>query len=363
MPGPGTSRKREAANKLHTIRDHERSYSEGVSGTKSYFTPSLVEICAKVVAETFPEQPRIESALRQKGENDVANKKDGDPINTTGDQLLQLVTCQLSTDLPLDVCVTRVTAEDYWKARSEARWPRSQGQLPAFVKYQDQGGFPAVAGSGAAADTDLRKKLEPDWKRTYLERHLEEFMMCMDDEDETDGAYGVPAGVRLAELAELSKLTPEKASCMTAFEILENVCRLAPEKIVQLHLDRHRAHLDWVSLFSWLPNLKDFRVTFSVLDAGMHFRFNMFGIRKSDIVGRDHDKDTPPRGFVKVLRDPRCNITNLALPENQIGDEETKGLLLGLIMNQTVERLDLSHNTVWCRLFFVAWGASGGGGC
>eukprot|EP01060_Flectonema_neradi_P011335 TRINITY_DN18425_c0_g1_i1.p1 TRINITY_DN18425_c0_g1~~TRINITY_DN18425_c0_g1_i1.p1 ORF type:complete len:276 (+),score=70.57 TRINITY_DN18425_c0_g1_i1:296-1123(+) len=78
----------------------------------------------------------------------------------------------------------------------------------------------------------------------------------------------------------------------------------------------------------------------------MNFRLSMFGIRKADIVGPDHDKDIPPRGLVKVLRDPKCYLQTLSLPENQIDDEKTKGLLLGLIKNETVEVLDLSHNKI-----------------
>ena len=334
------SRKREAANKLHGIREKERHYHEGVQGAKSYFTPSLVEICAKAVADTFPQQPRIESVLKSKTETE--NKKEADSISTTGEQLLQLVTCQLSTDLPLDVCVSRVTAEAYWKARSEARWPNAEGQLPAFMQYQAKSQNP----EGDETRNQGVIKAEPDWKRTYLERHIEEFLMCIDDEEDAEEAFGIPAETRLAELAEKSKLTPERVNGASSVEILESLCKLAPDKIQKLHLDRQRAHLDWVLIFSWLPNLADFRVTFSVLDAGMHFRFNMFGIRKSDIVGRHHDRDTPPRGLVHALRDPRCRLHTLSLPENQIGDDETKGLLLGLIMNQTVEHLDLSHNKV-----------------
>ena len=129
-------------------------------------------------------------------------------------------------------------------------------------------------------------------------------------------------------------------------DIFESLCKLAPEKILELNLDRQRAHLDWVQVFSWLPNLWNFRVTFAVLNAGMNFRLSMFGIRKADIVGPDNDKDIPPRGLVKVLRDPKCYLQRLSLPENQIDDEKTKGLLLGLIKNETVEVLDLSHNKV-----------------
>ena len=177
------SRRKETGNKLHAIRSHEKQFSEGVSGVTSYFTPSLVEICAKVVADTFPDQPRIEATLRTRHSSlakDELQGGAGSDISDglrSGEQLLQLVTYQLSTDLPLDVCVRRVTAEEYWKARCEARWSPQSGQLPAFIKYKNDqmpDDFPAA---------QHVSKPEPDWKRTYLERHLEEFMMTLSDED------------------------------------------------------------------------------------------------------------------------------------------------------------------------------------
>eukprot|EP01064_Diplonema_japonicum_P003972 TRINITY_DN12635_c0_g1_i1.p1 TRINITY_DN12635_c0_g1~~TRINITY_DN12635_c0_g1_i1.p1 ORF type:complete len:528 (+),score=129.30 TRINITY_DN12635_c0_g1_i1:38-1585(+) len=316
------SKRKETANKLHTIRAHEKQYNEGVKGVTSYFTPSLVEICAKVVADTFPDQPRVEMVLRGKKGPEQTNDK---AYTVSGEQLLQLVTYQLSTDLPLDVCVRRVTAEAYWKARCEARWAPSSGQLPACMKYKE----------------NYSGKKEPDWKRTYLERHIEEFMMSMEDDT------GEPLSKeKQDDCIELSKLAPEKVTGMRPLDILEMLCKLAPEKIQILNLDRQRAHLDWVAIVRLLPKLTDLRITFSVLDIGMNFRLDMFGVRKDDIVGHHHDKDLPPEGLVKVLRDPAVNLTRLALPENQIDDEKVKGLLLGLIRNETIDVLDLSHNKI-----------------
>eukprot|EP01063_Lacrimia_lanifica_P023068 TRINITY_DN30563_c0_g1_i1.p1 TRINITY_DN30563_c0_g1~~TRINITY_DN30563_c0_g1_i1.p1 ORF type:complete len:568 (+),score=247.65 TRINITY_DN30563_c0_g1_i1:101-1705(+) len=328
-------------NKLHQIRQREARYNQGEKGMTSYFTPSLVEICAKVVADTFPDQSRIESVLRDKpaapepveGEEELPDL--GGVLD--GEKLLNLVTFQLSTDLPLDVCVQRVTSEAYWRARCEAQWPPPAGQLPAYVKYRPKDTSYQTASPQTGTARQLRSDMEPDWKRTYLERHIEEFAMSLDEEEDPDSG---------SILEKASQITPEKVTGMRGAEILEVLCRLAPERIFDIALDRQRAHLDWVSFCSWLPNLRSFRVTFAALDVGMHFRMNMFGIRKSDIVGPNHDAGLPPQGLVKVLRDPHCNIYRLSLPENQIDDERTKGLLLGLIKNTSVEVLDLSHNKI-----------------
>ncbi|KAJ9451850.1 RAN GTPase-activating protein 1 [Diplonema papillatum] len=350
--------KKKEANKLHAIRAHEKQFNGGVQGVTSYFTPSLVEICAKVVAASFPDQPRIESVLRSRvPENDgyagggtSPDDKPGEPqqragegLQSSGEQLLQLVTLQLSTDLPLDVCVRRVSSEEYWKARCEARWPPQSGQLPAFTKYRRN--KPGAAGSPSDTTGSSTRKPEVDWKRTYLERHLEEFAMALADGEPGNELADVGQS-HLEELVELSKLTPDSLRGMHPTEIFENLCKLAADKVLELDLDRQRAHLDWSAVFSLLPKLEKFRVTFGVLDVGMNFRMKMVGIRKSDIVGFDHDRDQPPRGLVSVLRDPTFNVRHLSLPENQIDDERLRGLLLGLIQNNTVETLNLSHNKI-----------------
>ena len=72
-----------STNFFHTIRDREREHAKPNSSVKtSYFTPSLVEICARTIAADFENQPTI------------------DHIETG---LQQLVTSFLSTTLPIQV--------------------------------------------------------------------------------------------------------------------------------------------------------------------------------------------------------------------------------------------------------------------
>eukprot|EP01062_Namystynia_karyoxenos_P065878 TRINITY_DN59928_c0_g1_i1.p1 TRINITY_DN59928_c0_g1~~TRINITY_DN59928_c0_g1_i1.p1 ORF type:complete len:620 (+),score=235.37 TRINITY_DN59928_c0_g1_i1:88-1860(+) len=389
--GGGRRRGKEQTNQLREIRNREKKYNDGDESVKtSYFTPSLVEICAKAVADTFPEQIYVEELLRAR---EPAGDSEGEGLKDNSD-LLKLVTYQLSTDLPLDVCVDRVSDESYWKARCEARWPPVEGQLAAFIKYKEdfadtlrQSGDSGPAPAGATPDAIVlpedRPKPKPDWRRTYLERHLEEFIMRLDDSDlydeaaeayitsvdmyvnGTEAAYHDAAQAerqaeRLEMLYNWSKLDPKLVAGQTPWQVLQKLCELAPDRILALNLDRLRAHIDWVGgddgrggvrqgICSWLTHLRDLRVTYGVLDAQMNFRFSMFGIRKEDLVGRNHERGSPDeKGLVRVLRDNILNITRLALPENRITDDMTKGLLLGLVRNKTVETLDLSHNKIEC---------------
>eukprot|EP01065_Artemidia_motanka_P026944 TRINITY_DN32182_c0_g1_i1.p1 TRINITY_DN32182_c0_g1~~TRINITY_DN32182_c0_g1_i1.p1 ORF type:complete len:608 (+),score=281.40 TRINITY_DN32182_c0_g1_i1:62-1825(+) len=377
----------EKENELRRIRLREKAYNDGEEKT-SYFTPSLVEICAKAVADSFPEQTQTERLVRT-GCPD-GRDGDGEGLKDSSD-LLKLVTFQLCCDLPLDVAVKRVRDEQYWKARCEAHWPPMEGQLAAFIKYKEE---PARKGDDRAASAapgsvdslelpEDRPKPVPDWKRTFLERHLEEFIMRLDDADVyneqaevfidsvsmyvngPDSCRNDPATVdrqwqRLNMLHDWSKLDKALVADCTPWKVVQKLCELNPDKILSLNLDRLRAHVDWIAtddgsgqhrmgLFDWLKSLRDLRVTYGVLDAQMNFRFSMFGIRKEDIVGRSHERGSADeRGLVRVLRDNNVNITRLALPENQITDDMTKGLLLGLVRNRTVEILDLSHNKIEC---------------
>eukprot|EP01006_Ploeotia_vitrea_P066755 TRINITY_DN95620_c0_g1_i1.p1 TRINITY_DN95620_c0_g1~~TRINITY_DN95620_c0_g1_i1.p1 ORF type:complete len:451 (-),score=38.13 TRINITY_DN95620_c0_g1_i1:120-1472(-) len=144
-------------NFFHTIRERERELHKPNSSVKtSYFTPSLVEICARTIAADFENQP---------------------PIEHIDSSLQQLVVSFLSTNLPIQVAVPRVESQDYWKACCEARW--SLGKL---------------------GDSKITSKEEGGWKRVYLERNLEEFLEALEDEYPD----GVDSKIQLPKLAELS---------------------------------------------------------------------------------------------------------------------------------------------------------------
>lgn len=262
----GTQKRITSNNQLHSIRERELkrdSETKKPNGqpAAAYFTPTLVHICAKVIADTFDAQSSIEDLP---------------------EELRQLVTEQLSTELPLKTAVQRVQSQEYWCARCEDNWD-----------------------AGLLADC-VDKKTEVDWKRVFLQRSLEEKLMeCAND---------LPSDAQLFEIQQL--------------------CQLSAASIYSLRLSRLRCHFDLHELFGWLPQLREFSVTYGVLNTGIEFELKMFGM---------HDSDAT------TLRDALRNTTNLhtlRLPENRIDDNILKGVLSGLVRNHSVTRVDLSHNTI-----------------
>jgi hypothetical protein len=269
-----------ATNKFHEIRQREfrreQQYVKGEDPAKiprAYFVPSLKEICAEVIANTFEQQPPADiEALQEKDR-----------------ELYHLIVDQLRTDLKLEVSVPRVRVDEYWKACCEARW--SLGQLAEFTKGYGQGLTPPEKGG---------------WKRVYLERHLEETLMNM----------------------ESSVMTEKEEESMVA------LCGLTGSEIYSLHLTRQRCHFDLFELFTKLPHLEEFLVTFGVLNANVTVTNEMLGMRQSDALH-----------LQKVLRNARC-LTRLSLPENKIDDDLCKAIVGGLVRNTTLLHLDLSHNRI-----------------
>eukprot|EP00760_Papus_ankaliazontas_P038935 PhM_4_TR9423/c0_g1_i1/m.67352 len=267
---PSTSRfSGKRINMLHSIRERELKRGDELTKAEgnpqaAYFTPTLVNICAKVFANTFETQSSIEELP---------------------DELRQLVIEQLSTDLPLKVAVQRVRNQEYWQARCEDNW--TSGLLSECVESKKGG--------------------DVDWKRVFLQRHLEEKMM------EIDTAQ--PSDLVRAEIQQL--------------------CLLSAASATSLNLSRLRCHFDLHELFSWLPQLRELRLTYGVLNAGMEFELKMFGMH-----------DTDAMSLRDALRLPTTNLTTLKLPENRIDDNLLRGILSGLVKNTTVTHIDLSHNKI-----------------
>eukprot|EP00759_Apiculatamorpha_spiralis_P028052 PhF_6_TR30603/c0_g1_i1/m.45043 len=253
-------------NQLHSIRERELVRASELQKPKGqpkapYFTPTLVDICAGVIAETFANQSSIEDLP---------------------EELRNLVIEKLSTDLPLQVAVQRVQTQEYWRARCEAQW--DVGLLSESV--------------------DL--KGDVDWKRVFLQRNLEETLM----------------GVK--------STTPTEAVTLQ----IHQLCQLCSASIYSLNLSRQRCHFDLHDLFTLLPQLREFSLTFGVLNTGMEFELKMFGLHDNDATSlRDAVRTAP-------------NLHTLRLPENRIDDNILKGILSGLVRNHTVTNLDFSHNKI-----------------
>lgn len=264
-------------NEFHDIRlrelKRERECLRGAPTDQvapSYFVPSLKEICASTIADHFEQLPNV------------------DGLRELAEDLYHLIIDQLPTDLKLTVSVPRVKAQDYWRSCCEARW--SVGQLTSFAK------------SG---------KLEPPqrggWKRVYLERNLEEMLMSLD-------------GTQLSEEEEAR---------------LVQLCTLCGAEIYSLCLPYQKCHFDlYENLFSKLPHLEEFTLTYSVLNAAVTFKLDMVGFKQHDALA-----------IQRVLK--ACpSLRSLSLPGNRIDGELVKAILAGLVKNNTLTHLDLSHNKI-----------------
>lgn len=264
-------------NEFHDIRlrelKRERECLRGAPTDQvapSYFVPSLKEICATTIADHFEQLQNVDS-LREVAED-----------------LYHLVIDQLPTDLKLAVAVPRVKAQDYWRSCCEARW--SVGQLTSFSE---------------------KGKLEPPkrggWKRLYLERNLEEHLMSLE-------------GTQLTEEEE-SKLV--------------QLCVLCGAEVYSLKLPQQKAHFDlYEFLFSKLPHLEEFSLTFAVLNAAVTFKLDMIGFRQQDALSIQRVLKTCP------------SLHTLQLAGNRIDGELLKAILAGLVKNNTLSVLDLSHNKI-----------------
>lgn len=275
----GSLRKKKIlTNPFHEIRKREfRRKDECERGATladvqpAYFTPSLQEICAAVIADTFDEQPNVESL---------------EP------ELYRLVIGQLGTDLRLERAVQRVKSESYWRACAMDKW--SLGKL---------------------TDLTPAKKLQPPekggWKRLYLERTLEEHLMSID-----------PASFN----GDSSEEQAENG--------ITSLCTICGADVYSLKLTQQMYHLDVNELFTKLPHLEEFSVTYGTLNAGVNFRMDMLGMKQADALG-----------FQKVLRS-FPSLTTLRLTGNSIDADLLKCICAGLVKNTTLLTLDLSHNKI-----------------
>ena len=276
------------ANEFHNIRSRELQREKeclkgaptlGPTAIPAYFTPSLKEICAKTIAETFETQDRVD-----------ALKDDPDTY-----ELYRLVIDQLSTDLKLEEIVRRVNEQDYWRACCESRW--SLGQLTEFTKT---------------------KKLEPPvggWKQVYLERHLEEYLMKLECQPPVEEGK-------------------EDAAADAISHQIVHLCTVCGNWIRCLNLTHQGYHFNIELLASKLPGLEELTLTYGVLNAGIGFKMDMMKMKQQDAMW-----------LQGVLRSS-TSLHTLNLPGNGIDGELLRALVAGLVNNNKVTSLDLSHNRI-----------------
>jgi Ran GTPase-activating protein (RanGAP) involved in mRNA processing and transport len=116
---------------------------------------------------------------------------------------------------------------------------------------------------------------------------------------------------------------------------LVQLCVLCGADIYSIHLTHQACHFDvYEQLVSKCPHLEDLLVTYQVLNAAVTFKLDMIGMRQADCLS-----------IQRVLR-LYPGLKSLSLPGNRIDADMLKAILSGLIKNNTLTRLDLSHNLI-----------------
>ncbi|KEG11148.1 leucine-rich protein [Trypanosoma grayi] len=144
MDGPSlvASSGEEQQQRLQGEQEEKQQHQKG---QQSYFVPSLISLCADVIAENFADIAAADKLCEE------------DP------KLYDMVIERLRTDLPLTVNVPRVRSDAYWRRCCEARW--SFGQL---------------------SERSCGKLVPPEregWKQFYLERVLSDYLTGLRSHD------------------------------------------------------------------------------------------------------------------------------------------------------------------------------------
>eukprot|EP00607_Mallomonas_marina_P001219 CAMPEP_0182431364 /NCGR_PEP_ID=MMETSP1167-20130531/48595_1 /TAXON_ID=2988 /ORGANISM="Mallomonas Sp, Strain CCMP3275" /LENGTH=429 /DNA_ID=CAMNT_0024617625 /DNA_START=94 /DNA_END=1380 /DNA_ORIENTATION=+ len=94
------------------------------------------------------------------------------------------------------------------------------------------------------------------------------------------------------------------------------------------------SHLDMSDICTSLPNLSKLDITYGVKKIGMHYERMLFGMKISDAtsLARTFEHST--------------SLTTLLMTGNMIDDDLLRMLMTGLIKNNTITYLDISHNKI-----------------
>ena len=263
-----------------------------------YFTPTLCELCARTIAENFETMP------------DVDALKEIDP------ELYNVVIDQLRTDLSLEVTVPRIHAQSYWKSCCEARW--SSGQLSEY-----------------AGTSTLEAPEKGGWRRVFLQRHLAEYLMTLEESPVGAGASHLLVRPGKTNIAGHGQGAGGADDLQDAQEKeIAQLTNLCGNDIYSLDMPYVRCHFDVFESLSRLPHLEELRLTYSVLNAGITFKREMVGFRQSDALS-----------FQRLLKN-YPPLTILKLPGNKIDSSLLKAMLVGMVRNTSIVELDLSHNLI-----------------
>eukprot|EP00927_Polykrikos_kofoidii_P060201 TRINITY_DN5524_c3_g1_i1.p1 TRINITY_DN5524_c3_g1~~TRINITY_DN5524_c3_g1_i1.p1 ORF type:complete len:560 (+),score=95.19 TRINITY_DN5524_c3_g1_i1:213-1682(+) len=207
-------------------------------------------------------------------------------------------------NMPLPEAATRISDENYWKRRTQAKHRNAQVE-----------------------------KHGVSWKQTFLELELQE---CL---ERVTIDYGVE---------ELEDLKLQVSA--------------SRDHIFQLAIGQFPSHIDLSFLFDALPALCSFSITYGNRRLGMYYERAMFGMKISDaqylarnirvsqtLVALSLPCNMIDDELVKVLMGGLSYghmLTNLNLSHNKIGDRGARRLASLLDPDYCIHNLDLSDNII-----------------
>ena len=198
---------------------------------------------------------------------------------------LPLVTAQLPLDLDITIAGPHVHDDNYWKRRCTA--PR---------------GDDGVSGGKGWRNCQIEEH-GLTWKQLFFERNLQE---------------------------ELEGFDPGRDD----IETLARRIRASEDYVFSLELRQLLSHLDLELVFGQLPNLTRLDLTYGVRQIGMKYERSLFGMKISDATS-----------LAKCVKGTAV-LTMLSLPCNLMDDDLLRMLMTGLITNNTITHLDVSHNKI-----------------
>ncbi|KAG5481858.1 hypothetical protein LSCM4_06935 [Leishmania orientalis] len=324
-----------AENEFHHIRMQEQLRTHAMKDfaateqqiAPSYFVPSLQELCAQRLAESFAECAEVD-ALREEHPALYA-------------MVLERLPTEPDTMLPLRITVPRIVDERYWQRCCKARWPL--GQLSRMTKGQR-----------------LRGK-EYGWKRLFLEQALSDFLMALgSDRTALDGDGSLlPPGAMTAitggALSASQKCIPSLASSAVtctphdadarrldlsldneAIAALRELCAICRDYIHTVDLPCQLVHFrPYEHLFAHVPGILSFRLTFGVANRGVH-------VSVTDMIGF-HDEDAE---LIHQLLRQYTALQSLRLPMNRLLNRHVQMIAAGLANSTTLRVLDFSQNSL-----------------
>lgn len=144
------------------------------------------------------------------------------------------------------------------------------------------------------------------WKQMFFERYLQERLEDFD-----------PLPPKLDDKEELLKLV--------------QACQ---DYIFTLTVRELRSHIDLEEVVLLLPNLTKLDVTYGIKQCKMEYVRMMFGMKISDA------------NYLAKCITCAMNLTTVVLTSNLIDDDLMRMLMTGLIKNDSITHLDVSHNKI-----------------